>query len=119
MKLTVITLISLVSISVFAKSKEVMGVLVNCDCSESTIDGQRYLQKVQNKKTTRSDQNALNQAYSACSKLATNSLAITVTNCQYIKVVDEKIGQNKYKRRVERIVDDAENSLHQDLLSTL
>lgn len=119
MKLAVVTIVSLVSLSAFAKSKEVMGVLARCDCQESTIDGRKNLGKVSNQIPTRSEQNARNQAYKACAKAADDSLSISVTNCQYIKIVDEKIGENKFKRRVERIKDDEENSLHNDLLSTL
>lgn len=119
MKLTLIVVATLVSASAFAKSKEVMGVLARCDCRESTIDGEKNLGKVSNKNPTRSEQNARNQAFQACAKEADDSLSITVTNCQYIKVVDEKVGANKFKRRLERIKDDEENNLHNDLLSTL
>lgn len=119
MRLTVLVVASLVSVSAFAKSKEVMGVLARCDCSESTIDGDRDLGKVSNINPTRSEQNARNQAYQACAKEASDSLSITISNCQYIKVVDEKLSNNKYKRRLERIKDDEENNLHNDLLSTL
>ena len=119
MKLTVLVLVSLVSASAFAKSKEVMGVLARCDCRESTIDGERNLGKVSNVNPTRSEQNARNQAYQSCAKEASDSLSVSITNCQYIKVVDEKVGNNKYKRRLERIKDDEENNLHNDLLGTL
>jgi hypothetical protein len=119
MKLTAITMITLMSVSAFAKSKkEVMGVLANCHCSESTIDGSKNLGKVSNSTPTRSERNARLQAYNKCAGLASDSLSITISNCQYIKVIDEKVGKN-FKRRVERIKDDEENSMQNDLLSTL
>lgn len=119
LKLLVFTVLSLVSVSAFAKSKEVMGVLARCDCRESTIDGERNLGKVSNQNPTRSEQNARNQAYNACTKLGSDSLSINISNCQYIKVIDEKVSETKFKRRVERIKDDEENNLANDLLSTL
>lgn len=119
LKLIVITMVSLVSVSAFAKSKEVMGVLARCDCRESTIDGDRNLGKVTNDSPTRSEQNARNQASVACSNRASDSLSVSISNCQYIKVIDEKVSATKFKRRVERIKDDEENNLANDLLSTL
>ncbi len=102
-----------------ARSNEIMGIIAQCDCTESTIDGQKELGKVSNKIGTKSESRARKEAYNTCAKAASDSLSVNISNCQYIKIVDSKVGKNKYKRRVERIKDDEENNLHNDLLSTL
>jgi len=109
----------LVGLSAQARSNEVMGIIAQCDCIESTIDGQREIGKVSNTKAARTESYARKQAYQNCASAANDSLSISIVNCQYIKVIDAKISKGKFKRRVERIKDDEENNLHNDLLSTL
>ncbi len=102
----------------FAKSNEIMGMIARCECSETTVDGQRSLGKYASEKSFRTEKAALNSVYSQCLKEASDSLSVSVANCQYIKVIDQKIGKS-IKRRVENIKDDEENNLHNDLISTL
>lgn len=119
LKIGIINLILVMSFSAHSRSTEVMGVIAQCDCTESTVDGQRDLGKVSNTKAARTESYARKQAYQTCSNAASDSLSSNISNCQYIKVVDAKISEGKFKRRVERIKDDEENNLHNDLLSTL
>lgn len=95
-----------------------MGVIARCDCYESTVDGQNFLGKVNNETPQRTADQARNSAYNRCSKNMDNSLAASVSNCHYIKAVDEKVGK-RIKRRIEKITGDEENNLHNDLISTL
>jgi hypothetical protein len=117
-KLVLIGLIGLSCSLAQAKDREVMGLIARCDCTESTVDGQREVGKFTSIKSFRTEKGARNSVYSQCLKEASDSMSIAVTNCQYIKIVDEKIGK-KINRRVERIKDDEENNLHNDLISTL
>jgi hypothetical protein len=102
--------------SVHAKTSEVMGMIARCSCTESTVDGDRNLGRFTSAKSFKSDQAARNSIYAQCSKKADG--AVSVSDCQYIKVVDQKNGK-KIKRHVVNIKDDEENSLHNDLISTL
>jgi len=118
LKMALVTVITLASFSSFARNKEVMGILARCDCHENTIDGQKYLGKVNNKLATRTEATARAQAFGACQNDVDVKENAVVSNCQYIKAVDEKVGQ-VVKRRIEKIKDDEENNLHNDLLGTL
>ena len=118
MKIALVLVISTISVSSFARNNEVMGVLARCDCYESTVDGQRYLGKVNNKLATRTATAARAQAAGECMKNMDEASNATVNNCQYIKAVDEKVGK-VIKRRIEKIKDDEENNLHNDLIGTL
>lgn len=115
-KIAFIGLITLVCSYGHAKSSEVMGMIARCSCSESTIDGDRELGKFNSEKAFKTDKAARGSVYSQCAKQAEGF--VSVTNCQYIKVVDQKNGKS-IKRRVENIKDEEENNLHNDLISTL
>lgn len=113
--LTCLTLLGSVS---FAKNNEVMGLIARCECTETTIDGERSLGKFPSEKSFRTEKAARNSVYHQCLKEASDSLSVSVRDCQYIKIVDQKVGK-AIKRRVENIKDDEENNLHNDLISTL
>lgn len=117
-KLVLIGVISLISSLSYAKSSEVMGLIARCSCSESTIDGQRELGKYTSEKSFKTERAARGSVYTQCVKQATDSEQISIADCQYIKIVDQKNGKS-IKRRVENIKDDEENNLHNDLISTL
>ncbi len=110
-----IGLVALTS-TVHAKTSEVMGMIARCSCTESNVDGERDLGRFSSEKSYRSDQAARNSIYAQCSKQANGF--VSVTECQYIKVIDQKNGK-KIKRHVVNIKDEEENSLHNDLISTL
>ncbi len=110
-----IGLVALTS-TVQAKTSEVMGMIARCSCSESTVDGQREMGRFTSAKSFKTDQAARNSVYAQCSKQA--RALVNVTDCQYIKVVDQKNGKT-IKRHVVNIKDDEENNLHNDLISTL
>lgn len=118
LKLIIITAVSAISISAFAKSKEIMGVIAVCQCNEGTVDGLKFLGNVSNETPTRREKAARHQAFAKCTERASDSLSAEIANCHYIKVIDEKVGK-RIKRRIERIKDDEENNLQNDLLSTL
>ncbi len=118
MKSVLVIAITLTSFASFAKSKEVMGILARCDCHENTIDGQKYLGKVNNDLATRTEKAARTQAFGKCKSNVDDAQDAVISNCQYIKAVDEKVGSH-IKRRIEKIKDDEENNLHNDLLGTL
>jgi len=118
LKTILVTLITLVCVSGYAKSKEVMGVIARCDCFESTIDGVKNLGKAHNVKPARTERGARNQAFVACSKQMDDASNASVDNCTYIKAIDEKVGK-VIKRRIEKLTGDDESNLQNDLLSTL
>ncbi len=115
-RIAFIGLITLVCSYGQAKSSEVMGMIARCSCSESTIDGERELGKFNSEKAFKTDKGARGSVYSQCAKQSDGF--VSVINCQYIKVVDQKNGKS-IKRRVENIKDEEENNLHNDLISTL
>jgi len=117
-KAILITVITLTSLSSFARNKEVMGILARCDCHENTIDGQKYLGKVNNDLATRTEKAARDQAFGKCQSNVDDKNEAVITNCQYIKAIDEKVG-NVVKRHIEKIKDDEENNLQNDLIGTL
>lgn len=116
MKILIFIGLVAVTSTVHAKTSEVMGMIARCSCTESTVDGQRELGRFTSAKSFKSDQAARNSIYSQCSAKADG--VVSVSECQYIKVVDQKNGK-KIKRHVVNIKDDEENSLHNDLISTL
>lgn len=117
-KILLVSAITLAAVVSHAKSKQVMGIIAHCNCYESTIDGQKFLGKVVNKVPTRSESNARTQAFSQCQNEASEAIGASINNCQYIKAVDERIGK-VIKRRIEKLKDDEENNLHNDLIGTL
>lgn len=114
--LTFIGILTLTCSVSSAKNQEVMGMIARCSCSESTIDGQRNLGKFNSEKAFKTERGARNSVYGQCAKGVDGF--VSINECQYIKVVDEKVGKS-IKRRVENIKDDEENNLHNDLISTL
>lgn len=115
-KLMFIGFVTLIASFANAKTSEVMGMIAHCQCSESTVDGERNLGSFKSEKAFKTDQGARNSVYKQCAKQADGF--VSVSNCQYIKIVDQKNGKS-IKRHVVNIKDDEENSLHNDLISTL
>lgn len=111
--------LSLMSLSAFAGSKQVIGVATVCDCYERTIDGEHYLGKVGSKNAARTESAARLEAKKECSRRDKDpAFAAQIQNCVYSKAVQERVG-NKIISRIERLANDEENSLHNDLLGTL
>ncbi len=116
MKIFIFVGLIALTVTANAKTSEVMGMIARCSCSESTVDGERKLGQFASTKSFKTDQAARNSVYAQCSKQADGP--VNVSDCQYIKVVDQKNG-TKIKRHIVKIKDEEENNLHNDLISTL
>lgn len=113
------TAISLIGFSAFAGSKQVIGVATICDCYERTIDGESYLGKVGNRTPARTERDARLSAKSECNRIdKDDQFSPHIQNCVYSKAIQERVGK-VVKSRIERMSGDDENSMANDLISTL
>jgi hypothetical protein len=118
-KTLLVSAILFAGLSAFAGNKQVIGVATICDCYERTIDGETYLGKVGNRTPARTERAARISAKNECNRLdRDDQFTPHIQNCVYSKAIQERVGRH-VRSRIERLSGDAENSMANDLLSTL